>query len=238
MAEKRLGLITTRGLGDIIISIPIAGYYRDQGYEVYWPVLEEFIPNLINTVPWIKWIPVPFDPPGRYFYDVPMQRLKNLKCDEILCLYQALTGHNFHDEKYFQYTKFDQYKYIQAGVPFLNKWKLSEYILRDLDREQTLYNQLVTNENYVVVHRKGSDFEAQVDLSIIPDEWQIIEIQEQTDCIFDWITILQNAQSLIMVDSVFSNLVDQLALGEDRYFIQRSHIGLTPVHGQHWIWLT
>jgi hypothetical protein len=40
-----------------------------------------------------------------------------------------------------------------------------------------------------------------------------------------------------MVDSVYANIVDQLGLGDDRYFIQRSHIGLTPVQGQHWTWL-
>jgi hypothetical protein len=235
--SKKLGLVQSRGLGDIIISIPIAGHFKDQGWEIYWPVLESFIPSLENNVPWVKWIPVPYDPPGRYFYDVPMERLKNFKVNETLCLYQALTGHKFHEEKCFQYTKFDQYKYIQAGVPFLNKWRLAEYITRNFEREQALYDQLVTNDNFVVVHRKGSDFEAQVDLSIIPDDWQIIEIEEQTDCIFDWLTILEKAQSLILVDSVFSNLVDQLAVGDDRYFIQRSHIGLTPVQGQHWTWL-
>jgi hypothetical protein len=166
-----------------------------------------------------------------------MQRLRNFKVDETLCLYQALTGHKFHEEKYFQYTKFDQYKYIKAGVPFLNKWKLAECIKRDPVKEQALYDRLVGNPNYVVVHRKGSDFEAEVDLSIVPPEWQIIEITEQTDCIFDWLTILEKAQSLILVDSVFANLVDQLNIGEDRHLIQRSHIGLTPVFGGHWNWL-
>ena len=32
---KKLGLIQTRGLGDIIISIPIAHHYHRQGWEVY-----------------------------------------------------------------------------------------------------------------------------------------------------------------------------------------------------------
>jgi hypothetical protein len=39
------------------------------------------------------------------------------------------------------------------------------------------------------------------------------------------------------VDSVYANLVDQLNIGTDRYFIPRSHIGLTPVQGQEWTWL-
>jgi len=53
----------------------------------------------------------------------------------------------------------------------------------------------------------------------------------------DWLGVIEGAQSLIMVDSVYANLVDQLGLGDDRYFIQRSHVGLTPVLGQHWTWL-
>lgn len=62
-------------------------------------------------------------------------------------------------------------------------------------------------------------------------------ITNQTDCIFDWLKIIEGAESLVMVDSVFSNLVDQMNLGQDRYFIPRSHIGLTPVQGQDWTWI-
>jgi hypothetical protein len=167
-----------------------------------------------------------------------MQRLKNFRVDEVLCLYQALTGHpEFSAEKYFQYTKFDQYKYIKAGVPFLDKWRLGEYITRDPQREQALYDRLVTNPNYVVTHLTGSTARATFDTSMIPQDWQTIEIDQQTDSVFDWLKILEGAQSLIMIDSVFANLVDQMHIGDDRYFIQRSHIGLTPVQGGHWTWI-
>jgi len=239
MSEKRkkLGLIQSRGLGDIIISLPIANHYFNDGWDIYWPICENFVSNVDKIVPWINWIPIPLDR-GAFFYDIPMQRLNNLKVDETLCLYQALTGHpEFSQEKYFQHTKFDQYKYIKAAVPFSHKWMLANCITRNLEREQALYDKLVTNTDYVVVHKQGSDFSVDVDLTIVPKGWQIIEINEQTDCIFDWLTILEKAQSLILVDSVFANLVDQLDIGEDRYFIPRSHIGLTPVLGGHWTWL-
>ena len=235
--RPKLGIIQSRGLGDLVIALPIAKFYHDQGYEIYWPIVEEFVSSMQPAAPWVKWIPVPVDPQGRYFWDVPMERLRNLKVTETICLYQALTGHPFHEEIYFQHTKFDQYKYIQAGVPFLNKWRLSECITRNRTREQELYNRVVKNPNYAVVHLEGSDHRAQFDASIIPPDWQIIEITAQTDSIFDWLTVLEGAQSLIMVDSVYSNLVDQLAIGDDRYFIPRSHIGLTPVQGQHWCWI-
>lgn len=234
---KRLGIIQSRGLGDLVISLPIAHYYHKQGWDIYWPICEQFISSMQPAAPWVKWIPIPTDPQGLFFYDVPVQRLKNFAVDEILCLYQALTGHDFHEEKYFQYTKFDQYKYIKAQVPFLNKWTLAECITRNPGREQALYDKIISNPNYVVYHREGSDHTANIDLSVIPDNWQTVEITPITDSVFDWLLILENAQSLILVDSVYSNLVDQLNIGDDRYFVQRSHIGLTPVLGGNWHWL-
>jgi phage gpG-like protein len=238
MAKKRLGIIQSRGLGDLVIALPIAGHYHKEGWDIYWPVVDSFLPSMQKVAPWVKWIPISYDAPGLYFYDVPMERLKNFKCDEILPLYQHLSNHDFSKEKYFQYTSFDQYKYIRAGVPFLEKWRLADYITRDPDREQALYDRIVTNPNYAVLHLEGSDHTAQFDRSIIPKDWQIIEISDQPDTLlFDWLKIVEGAQSLIMVDSVWANIVDQMGLGSDRYFIQRSHIGLTPVHGQDWTWL-
>jgi hypothetical protein len=237
MNKQRLGIIQSRGLGDLVIALPIAGHYRDQGWDIYWPILEAFMPSMTQIAPWVNWIPLPYDHPGAYFYDIPYQRLKNLGVTEYLPLYQHLTGHDFSKEKYFEYTSFDQYKYIAAGIPFLKKWDLAQYIQRDLAREQSLYDRLITNPQYCVLHLEGSDHRAKFDRSMIPQDWQIIEIKPTTDSIWDWLTIIDRSESLVMVDSVFANITDQLGLGSDRYFIQRSHIGLTPVQGHHWEWL-
>jgi len=234
--RKRLGLIQSRGLGDIVIALPIALHYHTRGWDIYWPICEEFVPSVIDHVPWIKWIPIKTDS-GAFFYDVPIQRLKNFQCDEIIPLYQHLTGHDFINEKYFQYTKFDQYKYIRAGVPFLEKWNLDQCITRFPEREQALYDSVVTNPNYAVIHLEGSDARADFDRSMIPADWGTVEIQPRTGSIFDWLMIIERAQSIIMIDSVFANMVDQLGIGEDHYFIQRSHIGLTPVLNLPWCWL-
>jgi hypothetical protein len=238
MAKKKLGIIQSRGLGDILIALPIARDYHEQGWEVLWPIEQQFLAHVEHHVPWVKWIPVPHDAPGRYFYDVPMERLKNFKCDEILPLYQALTNHNFHEEAYFQYTKFDQYKYIKAGVNFLKKWDLRACITRDLIAEQSLYDRVVTNPRYAVLHLEGSDHQARFDRSMIPEEWQTIEITaRETPSIFNWLTVLEGAESIVCVDSCFANLVDQMSIGDDLYLIARSHIGLTPVYAQPWTWL-
>lgn len=235
--RPKLGIIQSRGLGDIVIALPIARYYYLEGWDILWPICSEFIPNFEDHVPWVKWIPVTTDP-GSFFYDQPLKALKNFRCDEILPLYQALTGHKFHEELYFQHTKFDQYKYQRAGVPFVNKWLLNDCITRDPAAEQLLYDRLVKNPSYAVIHLEGSDHRARFDDQIIPPDWQRIYIEPNlTPSIFNWLKILESAESIVCVDSVFANLVDQLNIGTDRYFIPRSHIGLTPVLGQTWTWV-
>ena len=234
---KKLGIIQSRGLGDIVIALPIAHHYYLEGWEIHWPICKEFLPHVRHHVPWVNWLAVQTDP-GSFFYDQPMKLLQKQNCDEILPLYQALTGHKFHEELYFQTTKFDQYKYIKAGVPFLNKWQLDQCITRDHRAEQGLYDKLVTNPKYAVIHLEGSDHRAQFDYSTIPEDWATIEITpEQTSSIFNWLKILEGAETIVCVDSVFANLVDQMMMPNDKYFIPRSHVGLTPVQGMDWTWI-
>ena len=183
---------------------------------------------------------MPTDPRGDFFYDTPVEYLKQLGITEAICLYQSLSNHpEFSQRPEFQIMSFDQYKYAVSGVPFLEKWRLPEYITRDPSREQALYDQLISDHTpYVVTHLTGSDYRASVgDIThwVNPD-WKIIDITERTDSIWDWMLILERAEAIVTVDSVFANLVDQMGIAKtvDSYFIPRSHIQLTPVLGHAW----
>jgi len=234
---KRLGIIQSRGLGDIIIALPIAHHYHEQGWHVHWPIAEQFIPHVVRHVPWVKWIPLTVDS-GPYFYDTPYQRLLNFNCDEIICLYQSLTNHpELQARPEFQIMKFDQIKYAEAGVPFLDKWRLADCVTRDHEAEQALYQRLVNrNRPYVVLHLEGSDHRAEFDRAIIPQDYDQIEVTAHTDSVFDWLTVLEGAEILICVDSVIANLADQFQIPKkvESYFIPRSHIQLTPVLNGPW----
>jgi hypothetical protein len=234
--QKKFGICQSRGLGDIVIALPIARAYHNEGYLVHWPICEEFLPSVKDHAPWVKWIPIPTDSAGEYFYNEPMTRLKNFGCDEIICLYQSLNVvPELSDQPFFQIQHFDEFKYSKAGVPFLDKWCLDECIIRDAVREQALYDRVVTQSEYYVTHFEGSDFTASPDLSSIPAEWQRIDIKTGiADSVFDWLSVIEGAQALIAVDSVISNMVDQLKLEVDKYWIPRSHIHLTPVLGMSW----
>lgn len=233
---SKLGLLQSRGLGDLVIALPIAKYYADQGHEIYWPICEPFWASVKDHAPWVKWIPIPVDAKGDFFYNEPMKRLKAFGVTETICLYQSLNVMpELAQVPYFQIQHFDEFKYSRAGVPFLNKWKLAECITRLTDRESKLYDQIVKNPNYVVTHTEGSTFSCEPDLSGIPSDWQVINITEGiADSVFDWLKIIEGAQAVICLDSVFSNIVDQLQIDVDKYWIPRSHIHQTPVLGSAW----
>lgn len=232
-----LGIIQSRGLGDIVIALPIARHYHDQGRTIYWPVCEQFMSSLVNSVPWVTWLPVSTDARGDFFYREPQRLLAQLGVTDQLCLYQSLTGQpQLSQVPWFQTHKFDQYKYAAAAVPFVKKWTLARCIQRDPQREQALYNRVVNSDTYCVTHLQGSNWSAQPDLSSLPQHWQTINCSEtHTDCVWDWLLVLENATAIIAIDSVIANIVDQMQMDHvDKYWIPRSHIHLTPVLGSSW----
>jgi len=242
--KQKLGIIQSRGLGDLVIALPIAHHYHKDNYEIYWPICEPFWPSMKAAAPWVNWIPIPVDPQGAFFAIEPVKRLRNFGVteDNILWLYQYL---NSNPEKtnpdWFAMMKFDQYKYAAANVPFKNKWLLNECITRNSVREQALFDKLVTNPRYWVIQQKASDVNYDIDTSAIDPNCQIIEITEITDNIWDWLLILERCEGMILIDSVFANIVDQLDLNPDadRYFMRKwnRNVDGNPVFMNEWTYL-
>jgi hypothetical protein len=240
----KVGLIQTRGIGDIIIALPIAKHFKDIGKQVYWPIDEKFLSSFQEVVSWVNWLGVSsnylnssIDP--NFLYGGPSELLAKVGVESILPLYNYLgPPHSGIANKLLQpILKFDQYKYAVSGVPFKKKWTLKSCLNRNQAREDLLFDRLVKQEKYMVIHQKGSDFEKLFDLVDAREKgYQIIEISEVTDNIFDWLKILENAKGLALIDSVFANLVDQLEIGVDvpKYFGLRSHALYTPVLMGSW----
>ena len=239
MGIKR-GIIQSRGLGDIVIALPIARYYADQGDEIIWPICEEFLPSVQAIAPWVTWIGVETDKEGRFFLDTPLQVLQSQGCDldSALYLYQYLSARpDLTDPELFNILKFDQYKYQVSGVPFIKKWQLRDCIVRDPAVEDALREALgiKPGDRYAVTHFKGSSFEARVDVTWLDPEVRLIDVDAHaTDSVFDWIGVLEGAEAIICIDSVVANLVDQLCIEGDLYWIRRSAWDLTPVLGMSW----
>jgi hypothetical protein len=236
---RRIGIIQSRGLGDLFIALPIALNYKEQGYdEVLWPICEEFIPTMRKCAPWVTWIPLKTDPRGDFFYTKAEVNLKYRDCEEIICLYQFLSNMpELSDPDLFPILKFDQYKYAVSGVPFKNKGRLPECIVRDPAVEERLYKKVVRNhDRYIVVQLQGSDRRIDLDFSdAVSNGYQVVEVVEGlTDNIVDWLTVVERASSVYLIDSALSNLVDGLDLHRDKWFIRRSKMDLTPVLLSDW----
>lgn len=148
---------------------------------------------------------------------------------------------NAFTSKAFQHLKFDEFKYAVAGVPFKQKWQLE--LQRNFQREQALYERLVDpTKELLVCHLMTSQRESSfhIDPKSIPYDsttTQLVCIDpKETNNIFDWLGILERATSVILVDSVFFNLVDQLnfEIPGGKHFIRRSPREFTPVLGNGW----
>lgn len=230
--SRRLGLIQSRGIGDIIIALPIAKYYHDRGVDVYWPIDEKFLPSFKDAVDYVTFIPFNFKPDLDGFLQKPMAMLKAVPCERIVTLYSYLSGTLVSNKAFYGSLKFDEYKYAIAGVPFSEKWNLS--IKRDSKREEALFKTVVCKDDYVVVHKHGSNFHKDIVVSQRFKGMQVVEIDEKTPNIFDWLLVLEHARCLILLDSCFANLVDQLGLPNEKIYIFRSEIRFTPVLRGNW----
>jgi hypothetical protein len=244
MAKVLRGIIQSRGLGDIIIALPIARHYYDQGEEIVWPICEEFYSSVKNHVPWVNWVSIETDSAGRFFLDRPLEVFREwgVDADEALYLYQYLNVvPELTDPEMFNILKFDQYKYQTAGVAFKNKWELGRCITRINAGELALRDRLseagLLTRRYAVCHLTGSS--ARVDQSIIT--WldpavTVINVDlYKTASIFDWIGVLEGAEAIICLDSAVANMVDQLNItSPELFWIRRSAWDLTPVLGNSW----
>lgn len=241
------GIIQSRGLGDILIALPIAKHYSDQGENIVWPICKEFMPAVAPFVRWVNWVAVDTDTQGAFFLETPLSVFREwgVDPDEALYLYQFLSSRpDLTDPEFFNILKFDQYKYQMAGVPFLKKWDLGRCIARNNDRELALRDRLEQSFDlrrpYAVVHLTGSS--ARVDeaiaRNILDPAVQIINIDlflTADSSPFDWIGVIERAQAFVGLDSVFANMVDQLRINApELYWIRRSAWDLTPVLGEAW----
>jgi hypothetical protein len=225
--NRMLGLLQSRGIGDIIIALPIAKYFHDRGVSVYWPVDERLFPNFRDAVDYAHFIPFEFQPTLKGFIQEPLRLLKAVPCEQVVPLYNSLTKVGIANRAFHTSLKFDEYKYAIAGVPFAEKWNLS--IRRNAAREKDLFDRVVEKEDYVVVHQQGSNAQRRVEVPERFQQMQRIEIDERTDCVFDWLMVLERARFLLLIDSCFSNLVEQLGLKGEKQFILRSDVRFTPV---------
>ena len=222
MAHK-IGLIQPGKIGDIIICLPIAQYYRDLGNEVVWPIDHRIISNFFHYADsWnkIHFIPCEFD-----VNDAKKVCISN-KCDKMLDVSFNIPGSlRINTENYIKQEEysFDQYKYFLAEVPFDNKWNFK--IKRNPEREFLLSEKIVdlaSHKEYGVFQLESSDCRIELKNDV---SYKKVIINNLTDSLFDWIGILENASHHFLIESCFSNLIDQLGMniGDHNLILKKNY---------------
>jgi hypothetical protein len=230
--NKKLGIILAGKIGDIIICLPIAKYYHDKGYEIYWPIYGNLVDNFKEYIDYVNFIPldmINFNP-----IEDSKKILSDLNC-QIMDLSFTQPG-CFNNENSYNFIykndlSFDEYRYKLANVPFEEKWNLK--FIRNIEREDELYNKLVKGD-YCLMHLDGSDGRANIKIQNEKDH-QIIEVKPITKSIFDWFLVLSKAKVLVLYDSCVANFVEQVSLTNKKFFIKRSEKKCTPILKNKWI---
>ena len=229
---KRLGILLPGKIGDIVICLPIAKYYYEQGYEIHWPVYDYIIDNFKDHIDYVNFHSLdtqqfnPIEDSEKIFLELGCVMLD-------LAFTSAGSWHRKNSLKFLAQneTTFDEFRYNLARVPFEYKWKLQ--FNRIKKREIDLYNKIVKNPNYCVVQLEVSDGTCPHKIEI-PENHQLIEIKPQSNSIFDWMYIIENAKVLAMYDSCFANLIEQTNLPNKKIFFKRSEFRTTPVLKNKW----
>ena len=232
----KIGLIQTRGIGDIIIALPIARHLVDQGHTVLWPIYAPYVRPFQEAAPYVQFLPLEGSE-GDWMIPRPLALLRQSGCDRIVPLQSHVVGSPqlVARPDLARIMKFDQYKYAVTGVPFREKWNLQ--IVRNREREEALFARVVREKDFVVAHLTGSHFRASIDVQSIAGGRQVVEISNLTDNFFDWIAVIERASMRIMIDSCFSNLTDQLSIPGKKIFLLRSAWEFTPVLLGDWAYL-
>jgi hypothetical protein len=232
---KRMGIIQPGRIVDIIITLPIAAHYAGLGYKVIWPIMYLYQSMFQSVVDYVEFIPIT-DDIGKTYTEAKSIVGGGEHIDICFGFSESLRSNRLWEN---QSKTFDEYKYDLAGVSFREKFNLR--IRRNGSDEQATYDRVVRQEDYVVLHTLTKRGTAATDFEDF-GKHQIIQIDSRYDGetgVFSWLKILEGAKKVILTNSSFLNLVNQLGINEGNRTYYRScnrwyDIKEEPILGGEW----
>lgn len=190
--KEQICIIQPHGLGDIIFCQTLV---RSFNYDILWPVLPKFIPDLQRAYPDIKWI---FDSESPVNLNT---KLMNIQNGYHVCPIRWSDQIQRVPYKNVMRAKYDIYKQDWQT------WKDKAMWVRDRNKEDELYNLLNLPKNYVL---KNETFMSNSKLKINIDI-EGIEMQEVKGySLFDWAKVFENAKEIHTVSTSILFILDML----------------------------
>lgn len=209
-SKMKTGLIRQpAGLGDIFFTQKIARILLETGAvdQIIWPVIEEYkylSDYLIN--PKITFVNEKEPFPFKEIYNNIPTIINNKEL-----LYIPLQ----YADRYTRGLPVMQAKYTYAGVCDYTEWENFFEFKRDYTREKYLADILNIKEPYVLVNKNfgSKDYAHLNNKRTIPEITSQIFIEYKGfDNIFDWTGLLENAEEIHTVDTVWCYLLKKLNL--------------------------
>ena len=235
---KSIGIIQPGKLGDLIICLPIANYYANLGYKVYWPVFNNFASMMKEVVPYdVEFIPVTNDV-YKCVHEA-RQVLSYRQPDRIFDIAATFPGSTCTEEYVslgdgMGAEKFDEFKYRKCEVPFDLKWTLHSCTDVFQGTEDNVFAEVLqkipVGGKYDVVSTKHS--RGQLDIKF-ESKNTIIEVNDKYN-IFYWKKILQNANKIALVDSTMANLIKAFNIKTPKILLRKPGHP-TPTYRNEWI---
>lgn len=228
---KSIGIIQPARLGDLIILLPAAHEWHTRGYEVVYPIMEQYVWMFEEVAPWCKFIPVS-NSISHCVIDAK-QKLEGQvdKIFDVACTFRGSsstpeyhkTGSGLKD------VRFDLFKYNRLDVDISEKWKLLDCIQRNVSEENKLFEKEVSDEDYILACLNHSDGKSDYAFK----DGNVVYLHDKTS-LFYWIKVMENAKEIVMVDSAPAQLVEQLNIGCKKVLISRGGSNPPPTIRNEW----
>ena len=188
-------------VGDIICVLPIAKWWADKGYKVFWQCPKQYH-SLFDYI----------------YYCIPIEKYEH-QADKVIDLSFGLDTFSPIHRKWLAYKRtgksFVQFKYEIAEVPLSQIRNL--IYKRNEQAEQNLIVDLGLDPDgdYHVYH-DSSDYGTAADMDIQGPSVRFQKVKDYT--IFDWRKVLEKASSIHCIDSSLSNFVDAIEVKADLHY--------------------
>lgn len=230
---KSLLIIQPGAHGDIFVCAPIAYYYSQKGFKIYWPARKEYIRHL-SSFDYINTIELPeIKETGPEWLAKDVSNIFKLeqKFDYVL----NLADRGPHPTAQLPWENFEECKYRLAKLPFDLKHTLKW--TRNKQKEDEIYDKYVKAKDYVFVHNSSSHKEkAELPKSILEP---IVYCDNPPGYnILDWYKVIINAKEIYCTESSVWAFMDGIVheLTPERYILSRQKLsgGKHYTISKHW----
>jgi hypothetical protein len=224
-SNKKLLLIQPGAYGDLIVCAPIAKWYADKGYEVYWPIRKKF-KSVLKEFSYVT--PVILNEKILHSDWLRSDVLKILPTIDKYNKILNLADRGTHPYAQMPDESFEQCKYRLAEVPFEEKHTLEWN--RNKKKEDEIYDRYVKSLEYVFVHNTSSGKE-KVSIPTSVNKPVVFCDNPEGYNIFDWYKVAINASEIYCTESAIWAFLDGIVkdITKERYLLPRNKMSGSTV---------